>query len=117
MADNSRTMRILAKISIPSLICTILAGCASSSLVTGQARDAIAQEEVVIYFIDRPACHHATIAYIQVSGGYFTLQSMLDNMRRDAAELGAGGLHVLHTQQSELREFGGTAKAIHCLSG
>ena len=56
-----------------------------------------------------------TIAWMQAEGGYISLNSMLEKMRDQAAELGASGLYVLQTQRSEMKEFGGSAKAIRCL--
>jgi hypothetical protein len=93
----------------------LLGGCITSTLVTGQPGPAIANDEVVIYYIDRPVCNFETIAHIQVNGGFLSLESMLHNMRREAAAIGASGLHVLETGQSEMREFRGTAKAIRCM--
>ena len=91
-----------------------LSGCINSTLV-GQPGTSIASEDVVLYYIDRPACNFATVAHIQVTGGYYSLGSMLDSMRQQAAMVGADGLYVLQTQQLDIKEFLGTAKAIRCL--
>jgi hypothetical protein len=37
-------------------------------------------------------------------------------MQKQAAMVGANGLYVLHTQQLDVKEYLGTAKAIRCLS-
>lgn len=92
-------------------------GCADPALVVGPPRAAVASEDVVVYFIDRPRCNFETLAHIRVQGGYLSLQSMVDKMRKQAAEVGAGGVYVLQTQQSSLKEFRGSAKAIRCLAG
>lgn len=84
-------------------------------MIIGQRQASISSEEVVVYYMDRPRCEYVTIAHIQANGGYFSLASMLANMRREAAEVGANGLYVLHTQQLEVKEYLGTAKAIRCL--
>ncbi|MDH3220025.1 MAG: hypothetical protein OEO19_10890 [Gammaproteobacteria bacterium] len=97
------------------LACYSLSGCAEKAVLVGQPGPVIAAEEVVTYYIDRPSCNFETVAHIRASGGYFSLESMLANMRRQAAELGASGLYVLQTQRLEIREFMGTAKAIRCL--
>jgi len=94
----------------------VLGGCAESTLLVGQPGAAIAGEDVVLYYIERPRCNFETVAHIRVSGGYFTLESMFRNMRREAAQLGAGGLYVLETRMLNTREYLGTAKAIRCLS-
>ena len=98
------------------LICIAwLAGCANSTLVVGQTAPALASEEVDIYYVEKPRCNFETIAHLRATGGYFTLASMFDNMRREAARLGASGIYVLETRQLDTREFLGTAKAIRCL--
>ena len=93
----------------------LLSGCVEPALVVGQPGTSLSSDAVRIYYIDRPSCTFETIAHIKVTGGYFTLNSMLRNMRRDAAEVGASGLYVLQTQQLHNREYLGTAKAIRCL--
>lgn len=90
-----------------------LSGCVNTTVV-GKPEAGVAAEEVAIYYIDRPRCDFETIAHIRVSGGFFTLDSMLKSMRREAAKVGANGLYVLQTQQLDLKEYLGTAKAIRC---
>ena len=92
----------------------LLSGCLQPPLVVGQPRAAIAPDDVVVYYIDRPACAFETVAWLQVEGGYFSLQSMLTKMRSEAANLGASGLYVLQTQRSDMKEFSGSARAIRC---
>jgi len=93
----------------------LLSGCAEPSLVVGQPGPSLSSEEVSIYYIERPRCNFQTIAHIKATGGYFSLDAMLRNMRREAAQVGASGLYVLHSQQLNTKEFLGTAKAIRCL--
>lgn len=90
-----------------------LCGCINTTVV-GKPEASVAAEEVAIYYIDRPRCEFETIAHIRVSGGFFTLDSMLKSMRRQAAKVGANGLYVLQTQQLDIKEYLGTAKAIRC---
>ena len=92
-----------------------LGGCAESTLLVGQPGAAIAGEDVVLYYIERPRCNFETVAHIQINGNYYSLQSMLDVMRNKAGELGASGLYVLQTQQLDIKDYLGTAKAIRCL--
>ena len=92
-----------------------LTGCVEPALVVGQPRASIASEDVVVYYVDRPRCNFETIAHIRVNGGYYSLESMFRNMRLQAARLGASGLYVLQTQQLDVKEYLGTAKAIRCL--
>jgi hypothetical protein len=92
-----------------------LSGCVESTLVVGQPGAAIKSEEVVVYFVERPSCNFETIAHINVSGGYFSLESIVGGMRQQAASVGADGLYVLQTQQLAIKEYLGTARAIRCL--
>ena len=103
---------------IPVLLLSSLLslGCAEPPLVIGQPSASVGKDEVVIYYIDRPRCNFETLAHIRVTGGYFTLESMLGKMQKQAAMVGANGLYVLHTQQLDVKEYLGTAKAIRCLS-
>ena len=101
---------------ITALVSLLLNACAEPALLTGQPLSCIGEEDVVIYYIERPRCNFETVAYIQVRGGYYSLQKMLTNMRQQAAEIGASGLLVLHTQQTDMKEYLGIAKAIRCRS-
>ena len=93
----------------------LLGGCVEPAIVVGQPGTSLPSDKVRIYYFDRPSCVFETIAHIRVTGGYLSLNSMLRNMRRDAAEVGANGLYLLHTQQLHNKEYLGTAKAIRCL--
>lgn len=93
----------------------LLVGCVEPTLVVGQPGPSLTAAEVSIYYIDRPRCNFETIAHIRVTGGYFSLDAVVRNMRQQAARVGANGLYVLHTRQLDNREFLGTAKAIRCL--
>jgi len=97
------------------LAAQLLGGCVEPTLVVGQPGKSRPSEEVSIYYIDRPGCNFETIAHIRVTGGYFSLDAVLRNMRQKAAAVGANGLYVLQTQQLDNKEFLGTAKAIRCL--
>ena len=104
-------MRVLLFVISASL----LSACSNPTIVIGQTRDSVATESVKVFYYQYPSCNFETIAHIQVYG-YYSLSLMLQNMRREAAELGANGLYLQHTQQLGIKEFLGTAKAIHCSS-
>ena len=93
----------------------LLAGCAQPPLIVAGQGDAVEPERVRIYYPDRPRCDFETLAHLQASGGYLSLQSMVSKMRQQAAEIGADGLYVVHTQRLDILEYVGTAKAIRCL--
>ena len=97
------------------LACLMLVACAQPPLITGRPGAAVDSSEVAIYYAQRPVCRFETVAELSASG-YFSLQSMFSSMRRDAAVLGADAVYVVHTQQTEMKEFLGSAKAIRCLS-
>ncbi len=97
------------------LFFSMLQGCAQQPLIVAPPGPAVAPERVVIYFPERPRCDFETIAHLQVRGGYLSLESMFRKMRQQAAEIGADGLYVLHTQRMEIHEYLGNAKAIRCL--
>ena len=106
------------KYSIPAkivLLLCLLAGCSVPATIVGQPGEKTRPESVRIYYTQRPQCEFETIALVQVEGSYYSLQSMFDQMRSQAAEVGANGLYVLHTQRLETKEYLGTAKAIRCL--
>ena len=93
----------------------LLTGCAEPAVIVGQPGVSVTSETVNVYYSERPRCNFETIAHIRVSGGYYSLEKMLRKMRLEAAQLGASGIYVLHTQQLDTKEFLGTAKAIRCL--
>ncbi len=105
----------LFRIPVSLLSLCLLASCAQPPLLLSRPGDAVDAERVKIYYPDRPRCDFQTLAYLQVSGGYTSLESMFKKMRQQAAEIGADGLYVVHTQRMDLLEYVGTAKAIRCL--
>ncbi|MFT5505978.1 MAG: hypothetical protein ACI822_001438 [Gammaproteobacteria bacterium] len=113
MVDMMLNIRRAIFITLASLL---VASCASDPLIVGAIGKAQRSEDITVYFVTRPDCNFQTIAWIQIEGGYFSPGSMINEMREQAAEIGAGGLYVLHTAQSELKDYSGTAKAIRCLS-
>ena len=108
-------MTYLKHFKLAALGC-LMSACSVPALVVGQPGVETDIEKVQIHLYERPACNFDTIALIRVEGGYYSLAMMLNAMRRQAAEVGAGGLYVLHTEQLELKEYIGSAKAIRCLS-
>lgn len=117
MADSKVEMRYPFHLIGGALLTLVLTACAEPALVVGAPGPALAREEVVVYYIDRPRCNFETVAHLRVTGGYLSLQSMLDEMRQQAAATGASGVFVLETQQSSMKDFRGSAKAIRCLAG
>ncbi len=45
-----------------------LSGCVESTLVVGKTGPGINSAEVIVYFIDRPACNFETVAHISING-------------------------------------------------
>lgn len=81
-----------------------LVGCASSHMLVGTPRPAIAPEQVRIYQ-DPPGVPFEEIALLDVSSGAFTYgeqnktDAVMQRLRKEAAKLGANGVI-----------FGGTAR-------
>lgn len=94
-----------ANIPVPRLLLVLLAGvlalatgCASTSKVMlGQARPAIAPEQVRVYLAPPPG-RYTEIAVLETSSGGFTygeqnkMNAVIANLRREAASLGANGV-------------------------
>ncbi len=105
-------LRLKTMLLLSSLL---LAACMQPPLIVGTSGAAVDPEQVAVFYARRPACRFETVAELSASG-YFSLRSMFDNLRRDAAALGADAIYVVHTQQTEMKEFLGAAKAIRCLT-
>ncbi len=104
------------KILSLAVLASLTLACSAPALIVGQPGEKTASENVQVFFIERPQCNFDTIALISIEGGYYSLAMMVNAMRRQAAEVGASGLYVLHAEQLELKEYFGSAKAIRCLS-
>lgn len=82
----------------------VLAACASSHMLVGTPRAAIAPEQVRIY-ADPPNVPYEEIALLDVSSGAFTYgeqnktDAVMERLRKEAAKVGANGVI-----------FGGTAR-------
>ena len=100
----------------PLIVVLALAGCAQPPLVTGRPSAAVNPDAVEIFYTRRPTCRFEVVAELSASG-YVSLASMFARMRRDAATIGANGLYVVHTQQTAMKEFLGSARAIRCQAG
>lgn len=100
----------------PWIMLLLLTGCAQPPLVTGRPSAALSPDSVEIFYARRPVCRYEVVAELSASG-YVSLASMFARMRRDAATLGANALYVVHTQQTAMKEFLGSARAIRCLAG
>jgi hypothetical protein len=90
----------------------LLAGCATSHVVTGQPRPPIDPAQVQVYFDPPPG--YQEIARLETSSGAFAfgdqakLEGILRNLRAEAARLGANGVLVLDTAEG----YGGTGVSV-----
>jgi hypothetical protein len=90
----------------------LLAGCATSHVLTGQPRPPIDPAQVHVYFDPPPG--YQEIARLQTSSGAFAfgdqakLEGVLRNLRAEAARLGANGVLVLDTADG----YGGTGVSV-----
>jgi len=90
----------------------LLAGCATSHVLTGQPRPPIDPAQVQVYFDPPPG--YVEIARLETASGAFAfgeqakLEAVLRNLRVEAARLGANGVLVLDTAQG----YGGTGVSV-----
>lgn len=91
--------------SLALLAVLLLAGCASSHLITGTPRPPIDPAQVRVYFTPPPGGYEE-IAQLQTSSGAFTygeqnkMDSVVAKLREEAAKLGANGVLFMGTQNS-----------------
>jgi hypothetical protein len=93
----------------------LLAGCATSAMVTGRVRPPIDPAQVRIYQAPPPGGFEE-IAQLETQSGAFTygeqnkLDSVLENLRKQAAKLGANGVLLVGTENG--RGGGGTSVGV-----
>jgi hypothetical protein len=81
----------------------LLAACATSAMVTGRVRPPIDPAQVRIYQVPPPGGFEE-IAQLETQSGAFTygeqnkLNSVLANLRKEAAKLGANGVLLVGTE-------------------
>ena len=97
-----------------TVVCVTLAGCSSKPFVVGKTGDALPAEDVIVYYAKRPVCEFETIAHLKMENPYFSLQTLVNEMRLQAAELGAEAVYVEETRRLPGREYVGTGRAIRC---
>lgn len=87
----------MARLLFAALLSLLLAACASSHVLTGQPRPPIDPAQVQVYFTP-PNVPYEEIALLETSSGAFTYgeqnktDSVLQNLRQEAAKLGANGV-------------------------
>lgn len=98
-------MRRIATILLVPLL-AVLAGCSSTSqLVTGTPRAPIDPSQVRVYYTAPPGGFEE-IAQLETSSGSFTygeqnkLDNVINNLRMEAAKLGANGVLLVGTENS-----------------
>lgn len=94
---------------------TLIVGCVQPITMVDAPGKSIDDSEVTIFYPQRPDCNFETIGYILIEGGYYSLQSLLNEMRMQAASVGADAIYVIHTQRLDIKVYIGSAKAIRCL--
>ena len=84
----------------------LLAACASSAMITGRVRPPIDPAQVRIYQVPPPGGFEE-IAQLETQSGALTygeqnkLNSVLANLRREAAKLGANGVLLVGTENGQ----------------
>jgi hypothetical protein len=93
----------------------LLAGCATSAMVTGRVRPPIDPAQVPVYTMPPPGGFEE-VAQLETQSGAFTygeqnkLDSVLANLRKQAAKLGANGVLLVGTENG--RGGGGTSVGV-----
>jgi hypothetical protein len=93
----------------------LLAGCATSAMVTGRVRPPIDPAQVRVYTMPPPGGFEE-VAQLETQSGAFTygeqnkLDSVLANLRKQAAKLGANGVLLVGTENG--RGGGGTSVGV-----
>lgn len=106
----SRARRLRTLLLATALV--LLAGCATSHVLTGQPRPPIDPAQVHVYFDPPPS--YQEIARLETASGAFAfgeqakLEAVLRNLRAEAARLGANGVLVLDTAEGH----GGTGVSV-----
>ncbi len=98
------------------LIATLNAACTHPIHMVGAAVDPVEAEDVRLYYRQRPLCEFETIGYLRIEGGHYSINSLFNTMRQQAAMVGANGLYVTETHRLDVFEYTGVAKAIRCLA-
>ncbi len=97
------------------LLVIALTACHSQSvIISGQVYPAVERQQVTVYLGQRPTCDFAVIADIEVKGGYFKRDSLIEGMRQQAAEVGATAVEIIDVQQVGAVEYMGSARALRC---
>ncbi len=99
-----------------ALIATLITACTHPILIVGEATDPVETEEVRLYYRQRPLCEFETIGYLRVEGGHYSMNSLFDRMRQQAAAVGANGLYVTEIHRLDIFEYTGVARAIRCFA-
>ena len=95
----------------------LLAGCATSAMVTGRVRPPIDPAQVRVY--TTPPAGFEEVAQLETQSGAFTygeqnkLDSVLANLRKEAAKLGANGVLLVGTENG----YGGSGTSVGVSGG
>lgn len=95
----------------------LLAGCATSAMVTGRVRPPIDPAQVRVY--TTPPAGFEEVAQLETQSGAFTygeqnkLDSVLANLRKEAAKLGANGVLLVGTENG----YGGGGTSVGVSGG
>ena len=104
------TIRLFVLISI-----LVLMACSNSStIITGQISEAVETTDVKVYYSDQPGCEFDVVAHLEISGDYYDKGKLIKAFQKEAAELGASAVQVLHVQKLGATEYMGSARAIYC---
>ena len=61
-----------------------------------------------------PSCNYDEVGLLDLGGGVFSTDALLDAFKEKAANVGADGVIVSQVDKNNLGEYRGTAVAIRC---
>jgi hypothetical protein len=106
--DNMKNFILLTTILV------ILSACSKISTQVDFNHESVKPDNVELHYVKRPDCNYEIVGYLNTSGGYYSLDSLIANFRREAGSIGATGVYVTYTQRLDIGEFIASAQAIRC---
>ncbi|MFT7671736.1 MAG: hypothetical protein ACI845_000138 [Gammaproteobacteria bacterium] len=104
----------MKNLTLLTVVLVMLSACSKISTQIDFNHEAVKPDSVELHYAKRPDCNYEIVGYLNTSGGYYSLDSLIDNFRRAAGSIGATGVYVTFTQRLDIGEFIASAQAIRC---
>ena len=94
----------------------MLSACAGDSqILTGPELESVEVEQVRLVFGYPVQCDYDALAIFEISGGYFSRESIVEEFRELGADVGADVVQIQYLQKRNVGEFLGQARALRCI--